>query len=151
MNPLLQSAKSLSTVALLLGSSVVAAAPVYVQVGQTKVVSVSREVRAAKAADPELVEVSKKAGGQVVLRGRELGRTEVRLRTSDGEEYTLALHVVPEGATVYSTERGATGGARLARAEKQTVTSDADKNPEREEAQAKQAETDLESWAGAQP
>lgn len=106
MNAPLRKLYALAVAAVMFGAASAHASAVYISKGQTKVVNLAAQVKAARAEDGSLVDVKKRAGGQIVVRGLELGRTELRLRMADGEEYTMALHVVPEGTVIYNTGRG---------------------------------------------
>jgi Flp pilus assembly secretin CpaC len=79
-----------------------------VEVGQTKVMGVSQRIVGITVSDPSVVEVQKlRNGGGVTLLGKEKGKTEIALRTVDGNEVEFMLYVTSEGAKVFTTSRDA--------------------------------------------
>lgn len=99
---------------LLASFSAQASEPVYLSVGQTKVLNVSRAIKSAQASDPALLFVKKKQGGTVLIEGKSLGTTPVVMRTRDGGTFEVVVRVIPPGASVYSLNRTEPAGQRTA-------------------------------------
>jgi Flp pilus assembly secretin CpaC len=111
-------------------SSVAFASSFSVERGQTKVMGVSQRIVGITVRDPSVVEVRKLAnGGGVTLMGRELGKTEIALRTVDGTEVEFVLYVTSEGAKVFSTSRDE-GGSRRTLDAKKTANKEKPAEPE---------------------
>ena len=96
--------RSLALVGTLV-SAVAAADPIYVSVGQTKLLNLSRNVSRANAEDGSLLTVKRQGDRSVALTGKVPGKTEVRLHVSGGEMIVTEVHVVSVGATVYAASR----------------------------------------------
>jgi Flp pilus assembly secretin CpaC len=98
-----------------------------VEVGQTKVMGVSRRVVGITVADPSVVEVRRlHGGGGVTLEGKELGKTEIALRTVDGNDVSFMLYVTSAGARVYQTGRPAPGHKAVSPAAAETEVQNPD-------------------------
>ncbi len=97
-----------SLVAAVLLASTVYANPFAVAVGETKVITLSQRISGVEVGDGSLVEVTRMPKGTaVVVRGRELGKTELTLRTYDGGTVTLTLNVTSGGSRAFSVDRRA--------------------------------------------
>jgi len=87
-------------------STVSVASTFSVEVGQTKVMGVSQRIVGITVRDPGVVEVRKlRNGSGVTLVGKEMGKTQIALRTVEGNEVEFVLYVTSEGARVFSTSR----------------------------------------------
>ena len=96
-------------VASLLAASSVYANPFAVAVGETKVITLSQRVSAVDVGDKGLVEVTRMPKGTaVVVRGRELGKTDLTLHTYGGGVVTLTLNITSDGARTFTVDRRAT-------------------------------------------
>lgn len=100
--------RSLVVVSVLLSASAFAH-PFSVAVGETKVITLSQRIRGFEVGNKGLVEVTRMPKGTaVVVRGRELGKTELTMRTYDGGAVTLTLNVTSNGARAFEVDRRAT-------------------------------------------
>jgi len=99
--------RSLVVAAVLVASSAYAN-PFAVAVGETKVITLSQRVSAVEVGTKGLVEVTRTSKGTaVVIRGRELGKTDLTLHTYDGGTVTLTLNVTSDGSRAFAVDRRA--------------------------------------------
>ena len=83
--------------------------PFTVAVGETKVITLSRRTSGARVENGAVVEVTRMPKGTaVVVTGREMGKTDLVLRTSDGATVTLTVNVTSGGSRTFSVDRRAT-------------------------------------------
>jgi Pilus formation protein N terminal region len=95
----------MAVLASALVGTVASADPIFVSVGQTKYLNLSRHVKRAAAEDGSLLTVKRQSGRTVALTGMVPGKTEVRLSVEGGEQIITEVHVVAEGSTVYAAGR----------------------------------------------
>lgn len=92
--------------AVVLGFSVDAqSSPVYLSVGERKVVRVSIPVAAARSSDPSTLSVRKLQSKEIQVEGGQQGRATLLMKTLGGNELTIDIHVVSPGSRVYSAHR----------------------------------------------
>ncbi len=95
--------KLAAVVALLVAFPAFAAKQVSVNVGKTKVVAVSQKVAKVVVSNPEVVQARQERSA-VSLTGRESGKALVQIRTVDGVEVDLMVHVT-QGGDIYMVGR----------------------------------------------
>lgn len=89
---------------LMIGTVAQAATQLSVNVGQRKVVAISQKVSKVTVSDQGIVEVRQQGSGSVSLVGKGSGKAHVQLRTVDGVEVDLVVHVT-EGGDIYQVGR----------------------------------------------
>ena len=91
---------------VVLGGSVWAqSTPVYVSVGERKVVKVSIPVSAVRSSEPSTLSVKKLQSREIQIEGEQQGRATLLMKTLGGNELTIDIHVVSPGSRVYSALR----------------------------------------------
>jgi hypothetical protein len=99
-----RNAGTLLIVAMVLVSGTAWAGPLSLAQGETKFLGFSARSSKVELSDASVLAVRTSSSG-VELRARHPGVSRVTLRLRDGETYEFTVHVTPNGAEVYSTNR----------------------------------------------
>jgi hypothetical protein len=99
-----RNAVTLLIVAMVLVSGSAWAAPLSLAIGETTFLGFPARSSKVELSDASVITVRTSRSG-VELRARQPGVTRVTLRLRDGDTYEFTVHVTPNGAQVYSTNR----------------------------------------------
>ena len=84
----------LAPLAALLLAAPADAAPLSVTLGQTKVLNVPGRIASLSVDAPEVLAVKKLPSGGISMKGKSTGKSQVVIRTADGDEHTFTVYVI---------------------------------------------------------